>query len=619
MKTHNSTSPVTGHFTEKDFNQLILTKIEHILNIIIPVTIPLVVLLAINDYLRHNVLILIIDASIAVSLFALTLLKKNISNWFKIIIIALLTFIAGFTSILVSGFAGAGMLTLLAGAMLVTGFSSKRVSILYGLFLAATLGFSILLIHLNVFGYDLSDPKFNPNLVHSWINLLLVFYICLLVIIVIITVLKRNFGASLRETEEKLTVINHLAFYDTLTGLPNKNKLLSENDALHDDAGMLVLFSIDGYTLIDSIYGEEVTNEIIIAISELLEDRKDNFLAFARTDVNEFAFIWKKSRQADFFPFMETSIQALQNHQRLVKWKRGIHFHLGYFLCEEPPGNLLDSYQKAKIALQEAKVNHASLPVKYNEDMEARIRGEYNFRQTVDEAITSNEFTVYYQEKVDNQTEQVVGVEALARWNHETLGMVPPSVFIPVVDRSTLYSVFGNQIIRMVLNDYPKLCAKYSDDIMVSINVSPQHLLSPDFISLISDKSILERIKPESIIFEITEETLIDNIEYTLTIIKDIKQLGYRISLDDFGSGYSSLAYLSRLLFDELKIDKSFIDQVVTDEKIAKLIEIIAELKDVYGFTVVAEGVETQAQYDILKQIGHFIIQGYYFSKPKPL
>ena len=100
---------------------------------------------------------------------------------------------------------------------------------------------------------------------------------------------------------------------------------------------------------------------------------------------------------------------------------------------------------------------------------------------------------------------------------------------------------------------------------------------------------------------------------------KDIKQLGYQISLDDFGSGYSSLSYLSRLLFDEVKLDKSFIDRLTTDVKIVKTVEIIAALKDIYGFSVVAEGVETQEQYDILKKIGHFIIQGYYFSKPEPL
>ena len=164
-------------------------------------------------------------------------------------------------------------------------------------------------------------------------------------------------------------------------------------------------------------------------------------------------------------------------------------------------GSFVSAYQKAKIALQEAKDHHAVLPVKYDEDMESRIRAEYDFRHLVDEAITNNEFTVYYQEKVDNQTNQVVGVEALARWHSKDLGLVSPVVFIPVVEQSLQYSVFGNQIIRLVASDYPQLCEKYSPELKISVNVSSQHLLSQDFISYISSESLLRQIKPQKLLF----------------------------------------------------------------------------------------------------------------------
>ena len=612
-------STVAGRAAQKKYNQLILSRIEHSLNVIIPVTIPLVLLMVVNDYLRGNTFILFVDASIVVSLIVLTLLKNDISNRLKIIVMALLTVIAGFTSVFVSGYAGAGLLTLLVGCMLIAGFMSKRTSILYALLLSAGVIVFIVLVRFNVITYDISEPKFNPNLIPSWINLLIVFFISLMILIVIIHVIKKYLGMSLSKTEEQLETINQLAFYDALTGLPNKNKLLSDNERLQSDAGMIVLFSIDGYTLIDSIYGQEVTNEIMIAIGELLESKNEHFLQYARTDANEFAFVWKKGHEDAFLPFVEQSIEEVQNRQSLTKWKRGIHFHMGYYQCEPASGSFVSAYQKAKIALQEAKAHHAALPVKYDTAMESRIRAEYDFRHLVDEAIDNQEFTVDYQEKVDSETERVVGVEALARWHSKELGPVSPAVFIPVIERSLQYSVFGSQIIRRVVADYPRLRAKYGEGIRVSVNVSPQHLLSQDFINLISGADILGQIKPENIIFEITEETLLDNIEYALTVIKDIRQLGYQISLDDFGSGYSSLGYLARLLFDEVKIDKSFIDQLTTDAKIVKTVEIIAALKDIYGFSVVAEGVETQEQYDILKHIGHFIIQGYYFSKPEPL
>ena len=621
MKKHSQEEAfaVPQGVDQKEYNRLILSKIEHSLNIIIPVTIPLVLLMVINDYLRSNSIIMYIDLAITVSMALLTVFRKRISNKIKIAFMALLTIVAGFTSLVVSGYAGAGFLTLLIGSMLITGFLSKRSSVLYALLLSGGAAVFIGLVHFGVVRYDLSNPKFDPNIIPSWINLLIVFIISLLILIVIINVIKKYFGMSLSKTEEQLNVIDKLAFYDSLTGLPNKNKLLSDNERLSGDAGILALFSLDGYSLINSIYGEDVTNEIIIGISELLEARKDQFLQYARTDANEFAFVWKKGRMDEFLPFVQQSIDAVQKHARLTKWKRGIHIHLGYFECSKSGGSFLEAYQKAKIALQDATANQILLPVKYDETMEARIRAEYDFRQMVDDAILSQAFTVVYQEKVDSESQQVVGVEALSRWNSKELGPVSPGKFIPVIEKSTLYSVFGNQVIRRVLDDYPKLCETYGPDIKVSINVSPQHLQSQDLISYISDPDNLGQAKPENIMFEITEEMLIDNIDYALTVVKDIKKLGFQISLDDFGSGYSSLSYLSRLIFDEVKIDRSFIDQITTDSRILKIIGIIASLKDVYGFAVVAEGVETQEQYDLLKSIGHFIIQGYYFAKPKKL
>ena len=217
------------HAVRNNYNQLILSKIEHSLNIIIPAAIPLVLLMVVNDTLHSNIFILFVDISIAVSLIVLALLKNEISNTLKIILIALLTIIAGFTSIFESGYAGAGLLTLLVGCMLVAGFMSRRTSIVYALLLSAGVAVFIVLIQFNVITYDIDNPRFNPNLVPGWINLLIVFAISLLILIVIINVIKKYLGMSLSETEDQLETINQFAFYDTLTGLPNKNKFLSDN------------------------------------------------------------------------------------------------------------------------------------------------------------------------------------------------------------------------------------------------------------------------------------------------------------------------------------------------------------------------------------------------------
>lgn len=618
-QTENRVKNVEYNEDYKKYNNLILSKIEHTLNIIIPAAVPLVVLMVINDYMRRNNLIMGIDSLIVIALLVITIRKKQISNAVKIAAIAFLTLIAGFASVTVAGVTGSGALTLLLGSILITGFLSKRISIFYAVFLVLSVCVFLVLVNHNIITYDTSNPKFNPNLIASWINPFIVFIICLMIIIIVINTIKRYFSISLKQTEEQLDYINHLAYYDALTDLPNKNKLLSADQPLLKDAGLIVLFSIDGYNLMDSVYGEAVTQEILLAISSLLSARNDNIVCYARTDVNEFAFVWKKNKEDEFLPFVEASIEEVQKHNKITKWNRGIHFHLGYFDYANQTIGILEAYKKAKIALQVARTNHAIEPVQYDEQIETLIKEEENVKHAVEEAITNNQFVIYYQEKVENQINQVVGVEALARWHSDERGLVSPHVFMPVIENSTLFSAFGSLVIGLVLKDYEKLCEKYSPDIKISINISPKYLLSQDFVNFIANDIDFNKVRAENIVFEITEETFIDNIDNAAAVITDIRKYGFKISLDDFGSGYSSLLYLSRIHFDEVKIDKSFIDQIATDPKIIKIIEIIAMLKDVYGFDLVAEGVETEEQYNILKKLGDFIIQGYYFSKPQKL
>lgn len=603
----------------KKYNRLILSKIEHSLNLIILIAIPLVLLLVINDYFRQNFLIMVVDSIITFSLIIITIYRHKFNSTVKISIIVLLTLVAGLTSMMVSGYAGAGFLTLLLGSLLIAGFLSTKVSIIYASFLAFVTIVFIALVYSGVISYDMSNPKFDPNTVSSWFNLSIVFIIKLYVTIVIIYTIRRYFSISLKQSEEQLDYINHIAYYDPLTGLPNKSKLMSLQEEMLRDAGFLAIFSIDGYRLMDSIYGEEVSNEIILAISELLKVKNDNILFYSRVDVNEFAFLWSKNNKSEFLPFVERSIAEVQIYPTITKWKKGIHIHLGYFEFTDTPQNLIDGYHNAKVALQESVINSGTKPIIYNQEIELRIKQEYDLKHAVNQAIINGDFVMHYQEKINGIDRQVIGVEALARWKSADLGFVSPSVFIPLINKSVLFAEFGNLVIQKVMGDCQKLREKYSSDLKISINISPQYLLSQDFISYILRAIDARKINPENIIFEITEEILIENIENAVSVLKELKKYGFKISLDDFGSGYSSLNYLSRLIFDEVKIDKSFIDHIANDPKIAKMIEIIVALKNVYGFDIVAEGVETEEQFNILMSMGDFIIQGYYFSKPQSI
>lgn len=210
-------------------------------------------------------------------------------------------------------------------------------------------------------------------------------------------------------------------------------------------------------------------------------------------------------------------------------------------------------------------------------------------------------------------------MEALSRWTDELIGTVSPSKFIPVLEEMGKSVEFGELLISKVFTDYAKLCEKYNDSISVAINISPNHLIDINFLDYIRHEIIQFDMLPRRVTLEITEGIMIEDFSDVSRIIDRIKKLGFKISLDDFGSGYSSLSYLVKLNIDELKIDQSFVEQINTNDKIDKMIEMIVSLSEHYRLNIVAEGVETKEQYEKLLEFGCHEIQGFYFSKPEAI
>jgi EAL domain-containing protein (putative c-di-GMP-specific phosphodiesterase class I) len=234
-------------------------------------------------------------------------------------------------------------------------------------------------------------------------------------------------------------------------------------------------------------------------------------------------------------------------------------------------------------------------------------------------ALKNHEITVYYQSKINFETKKVVGVEALARWKSEELGFVPPNIFIPAITKLNLMNEFGSYMIDQVLGSYKKIQKKYGEDVSVSINISPANFMDSKFYSRLKETVLHYQVPPEKVILEITEDVFISDYDGICDIITKVHNLGIRVSIDDFGTGYSSLNYLTNMNFDEMKIDKSFIDQIIDDEKVFKLFQILCNIAEVYGYDIVAEGVETKKQLEKIKETSLKVIQGYLFSKPEPL
>ena len=231
-------------------------------------------------------------------------------------------------------------------------------------------------------------------------------------------------------------------------------------------------------------------------------------------------------------------------------------------------------------------------------------------------ALELKEFVLQFQPKIQLPNKKITGFEALLRWNSAEHGPVSPIKFIPFAEQSGLIVPIGEWVIKEACHFVRLLNEKGLGNLRVAVNISPRQLSEPNFIAVVLESIEENSISPDQLEFEVTESVLIETMEESIKKLIELRKLGFGIALDDFGTGYSSLTYLRRLPVDTLKVDKSFIDGILGDEVQADLVGSIIDMAHTLQLTVVAEGVETEAQADKLHQYHCDCIQGYVFSRP---
>lgn len=422
-------------------------------------------------------------------------------------------------------------------------------------------------------------------------------------------------NAAIRTNEKE---IYNLAFFDQLTGLPKRNlfeKHVSERMKITDE-GILMVIDVKEFKLLNSIYGTEVGDQILTLCGKILKNNIADIYA-CRLNGNEFG-LWIEHHDIEF---VRRALATLETH--FIEETKGIFqynkikFHVGYVEYPKDGIEYSELIDKLLLALNYGKTNTATGYVKYESYMEEKLIYENNLKRLIEEAINTQAFQVFYQEKYDSQSCQVIGLEALARWHSDLLGDVSPNEFIPMIVKHNMIESFERIIIEKVFKDYPKLISKYGA-INIGINISPDHIMKHYFVEYMERAANTLNVNKSHIVIEITEEVMIKGIKNVEGILTSLRNMGFKISLDDFGSGYSSLNYLARLPFDEIKIDKAFVDEI-HNEKVRKVLRTIIELKMIYDVDVIAEGVEHQSQLDDLQSIGCYMIQGYLYSRPKAL
>lgn len=417
---------------------------------------------------------------------------------------------------------------------------------------------------------------------------------------------------------------NYLAHHDELTGLPNRryfheimNKYI-DNKICQSRNMSLVFLDLDKLKMINDKFGHSKGDLLIKEAANILKEclNKDDHIFRAGGD--EFillCFDIKNNEQAT--ELAEKIINAFNRTIVIDGHQLHITPSLGIVLYEDNPANYEDSLIYADNAMYKAKSNGRNGYVIYNSILEESYKDKLTLKMDMEKALENNEFILHYQPQVDIQNGKIIGVEALIRWNHKEKGMIFPDKFIPIAEETGLITKIGEWVLREACSQAKKWQNINLPLIKISVNLSTQQFLKSGLTKVIKDVLSETGLDPINLELEITESMTM-KVDYAIRTLKELNDLGVKISIDDFGTGYSSLNYLKKFCIDYLKIDKSFVKDIMNNENDAKIVETIISMAHSLGLKVIAEGVEDKEQLRFLQSRHCDFVQGYYFSKPIP-
>jgi len=416
--------------------------------------------------------------------------------------------------------------------------------------------------------------------------------------------------------------LEHASQYDPLTKLPNRTLLIGKlkksiEKARKNMQNVTILFlDLDRFKEINDTYNHEVGDALLKTIADNLKKLIDESDVIARFGGDEFTIILNNANDAKTMQVIANIADAMHNTITIDNLRLHTTFSIGISTFPQD-GNSADILlRNADTAMYEAKSSGKNRYKFYNTKMTElafeRVVLESNLRK----AIKDNEFEAYFQPKIDATTEKVIGLEALIRWRHPQLGLIPPAKFIPFAEDIGLIIDIDKWMMR-ASTAYILKCKKENIETgKLSINASAKQLEDKHYIDYL--KSFIDEsgVDAKDLEIEITEGLIMKNTAHIISVLKSIQELGISISIDDFGTGYSSLSYIKRLPVDKLKIDRSFIKDIPQDREDVAIVRTIIALAKNLSLELIAEGVETKEQVDFLVKEGCVNIQGYFYSKP---
>jgi diguanylate cyclase (GGDEF)-like protein len=422
--------------------------------------------------------------------------------------------------------------------------------------------------------------------------------------------------------QEKL---NYLAYYDQLTGLPNRTLFQERvNQALQaerESGGRAALLVIDlkRFGSVNNTYGRQTGDNLLKLVADRLQNVLTSRELLARIESNSFAVVLRDVKhEADVAHALEQGMLAsLSQPFPVANEELRLAAQVGIALFPADGADAESLFRNADAALKKAK-NSGDPYLFYAPQMNARVAEQLKLENDLRNALRDEQYTLYYQPKFDLASGAMVGMEALIRWKHPERGMVSPVDFIPLLEETGMILEVGRWALERAALDHAAWCVAGWRPPRIAVNVSPAQLRRRDFVAHVADALAAVDRAGERIDVEITESMLMEDVEGSIAKLKAMQVMGLHVAVDDFGTGYSSLSYLARLPINSLKIDRSFIIQMSKSPEQMAIVSTVISLARALNLRVVAEGVETEEQANLLRLLRCDEVQGYLFGKPMP-
>ncbi|NLS68135.1 EAL domain-containing protein [Bradyrhizobium brasilense] len=424
-----------------------------------------------------------------------------------------------------------------------------------------------------------------------------------------------------RQTESRMA---HMAYHDGLTDLPNRaaflqalTQMIEACDGTDEEFAVLCV-DLDGLKEINDVYGHAMGDKVLIEVAQRLQAVARGGVV-ARLSGDEFGLIIDGKQPVAGIALAEQAAEALGQDFLIDGKSVRTGLTTGIAVFPDNGSDAASLLANSGAALFRAKAKSRGTISIFEPEMDQQIRDRRVLHQELSVAIKNGELSLYYQPQAaaggSVAASQIIGFEALARWHHPVRGFVPPGDFIPLAEESGLIVEMGEWILREACRE----AASWAIPLQVAVNLSPAQFTHGDLVGLVHSILLETGLTPDRLELEITEGVLIEDFDRGLSLLRRLKALGVRISMDDFGSGYSSLSYLQAFPFDKIKIDRAFVINLGRNPQSAAIVRAVIDLGHGLEMSIVAEGVETEAQLDFLAEEGCDAVQGYLIGRPAPI